>query len=1273
MVIYKRIGALLWLSLAAALVLLAVALSAARLLLPAMSEYRGEIEAAVSEALHHQVRIGSLDAEWRGMSPVLVLNEVHVEGAGAGGSDLVVDKIRVALDPLGSLLQRRWSTRAVYVVGVQASLRRGADGHFSLVGGSADATGDGAPLLQLLLQQPLIGLQQAQVTLIDERQGGARHLFRDVEVLFANDAGRHRFSVQAVPPPAFGRRLRLIGQVDGPLEAPGDLGGRFYVSAEGLRLAAWLDYLPPLPPLAGGVLNAELWVEVEAGEPVRVTGQVDGSEILLSGLVDGPEPVDFGRLGGRFDWKRQGGGWSVIADRVRLGDAEEGDGVGLHAQWDGAARRLRGVLNRLPVAGAAQLAAVLPQTGQAAAGWLDRLQPAGQLHDVDFQLELPRHQAPRLALRARFEDVSIEPVGRQPGFVGLAGDLEGDLSHGRLRLDASRARLMAPALLRRSLPIDYLYGSLEWQRYGDRLRLQTRNLMVRLPDASLAGRVRIDLPASGGSPWLDLQLAMDRMPVAGVPAYLPVGLLPHKTVEWFDAAFRSGEISDLGLLIEGPLDRMPFDHGEGVLAADFDFADTVLAYHPHWGTIRALDGHGHFRGRRMRIVGERGLIQQASVERVVARIDDLAKPVLAITGTASGTLAGMLDYVRSSPLGARFGRLVSGLESEGDAHLTLDLRIPLRHGLGAVRVSGGVDLDGASLGSRKWGFQLSSIRGRLKFSERGLSCQAVRARYDEAPVEINVYAGAEDEQPGTVVEIDGPLPVVERMRAAGWWPAAHLSGSADWRARLFVPARPRAGAPPLRLRLDSDLRGIGLALPQPLGKTPAESREISLEWVPGELADWPLRIRYDGIGAATLGFGASGRLQKAAIHFGDGFVPLPAGREIRLSGRLSRASPIEWGRMFGGGSSPTTLPPLSFDLEVDSLMLGKLRVPSVKLASQAAQPWVFLLTGKGAEGNLRLVFAPQGRLARIEADLAQLSLLRDESADAAASADGATDVLAGFPELRLSISDFRWNGKELGLAALDAERVDTGLAFTRLSLASEAITLEGQGAWLRTDGREFTRLSANIQDGDLGKLLQLAGDDALVDGGRLQGRLELTWPGTPADFSIERLAGELRLEVADGRLKEVRPGAGKLLGLLNLRSIPRRLSLDFSDLFKEGFSFDSMRGTFLLSDGDAFTNDLRIKAPAADIEIAGRTDLVRQEYDELVTVIPHVTSGLPVAGAIAGGPAVGAAVLLAERLLSKQVEKMSRVRYVVTGKWDNPVYRRIDQKPAKRPDEAPED
>jgi uncharacterized protein YhdP len=152
-------------------------------------------------------------------------------------------------------------------------------------------------------------------------------------------------------------------------------------------------------------------------------------------------------------------------------------------------------------------------------------------------------------------------------------------------------------------------------------------------------------------------------------------------------------------------------------------------------------------------------------------------------------------------------------------------------------------------------------------------------------------------------------------------------------------------------------------------------------------------------------------------------------------------------------------------------------------------------------------------------------------------------------------------------------------------------------------------------------------------------------------------------------LKDVDTGAGRLLGLLSMQSIPRRLFLDFSDLFKKGYSFDKLEGTFLLNDGSAFTRDLKIYGPAADIEIVGRTGLVEQDYDELVSVIPHLSSTLPIAGAIAGGPGVGAAVLLAERLLGSQVNQLSKVQYQVTGSWDDPQYTRFE-KPKRSIDES---
>jgi uncharacterized protein YhdP len=147
------------------------------------------------------------------------------------------------------------------------------------------------------------------------------------------------------------------------------------------------------------------------------------------------------------------------------------------------------------------------------------------------------------------------------------------------------------------------------------------------------------------------------------------------------------------------------------------------------------------------------------------------------------------------------------------------------------------------------------------------------------------------------------------------------------------------------------------------------------------------------------------------------------------------------------------------------------------------------------------------------------------------------------------------------------------------------------------------------------------------------------------------------------------------LSLFSLNSLQRRLSLDFRDVVKEGFTFDKMEGHFVLMDGDAFTNDFAIKGTSVGIDIAGRTGLLTHDYDQLVTVTPEVTSTLPIAGAIAGGPVVGAAVFLADKLVGDQFNRLTRVQYQVTGSWDNPVYERLSKKPVSevQPQPAPED
>jgi uncharacterized protein YhdP len=163
------------------------------------------------------------------------------------------------------------------------------------------------------------------------------------------------------------------------------------------------------------------------------------------------------------------------------------------------------------------------------------------------------------------------------------------------------------------------------------------------------------------------------------------------------------------------------------------------------------------------------------------------------------------------------------------------------------------------------------------------------------------------------------------------------------------------------------------------------------------------------------------------------------------------------------------------------------------------------------------------------------------------------------------------------------------------------------------------------------------------------------WDGSPTSFSLNKATGNMALKIENGRLLDIEPGAGRIFGLVNLQALPRRLSLDFSDIFDSGFAFDRIKGSFTFANGVATTRDLKMKGPAAKVETNGKIDLLERSYDQVVTVIPAVSSGLPVAGAVVGGVVGGAAVLLAEQLFKQEIEEATKVKYTVTGSWNDPV------------------
>ena len=82
--------------------------------------------------------------------------------------------------------------------------------------------------------------------------------------------------------------------------------------------------------------------------------------------------------------------------------------------------------------------------------------------------------------------------------------------------------------------------------------------------------------------------------------------------------------------------------------------------------------------------------------------------------------------------------------------------------------------------------------------------------------------------------------------------------------------------------------------------------------------------------------------------------------------------------------------------------------------------------------------------------------------------------------------------------------------------------------------------------------------------------------------------------------------------------------------------------------------------PSASIGITGRTGLIEKDYDQIVTIPPQISNSLPLASALLGpiGAGVGAVLFLAGELfqsIPKQIDKLLRYQYTISGSWDDPV------------------
>jgi uncharacterized protein (TIGR02099 family) len=1275
----------LWLTFATLTLLLAIAVSLARLLLNDLDAHRHKAEGWLSQQVHQPVGFDHIRVDWHNWAPIIELTNVRVMDEGHAHVLTRFEKARLTVDVLRSIQHKEFVPGHLTVSGLHLSLSRGEDDSIHIEGISpqrAGASGLQQNALAYWLQiQHQLTIESAAITWQDQRALLKPVVFANVTLKIRSDGQRRQLEGTARLPDQSAARFRFL------LDAEGDLlttawSGRLYLEANHLEPSFLLEYRHWLGlEMHGGELNFEAWSEWKKARLVSVDSRFD---MANTGVGTAANQMQVQRAAGLLQAQRQSDdAWVISLSKLNLATSNGGwpeTALGLRLIFSAGQEMPALILKTsfLRLHDLLPIIADLNALPEALRGTLKQFQPAADLRDLTLGYFPERAGAERFSLQTQFSALgttnSVAPFGAE----SLAGRLMMNAEAGALDLNSAQVVLHAPEKqFAQPLFLQQLRGEVRWRREDDAWHFQSDGLNLSATPfvTSLAGEV---IWSPGHSPLLNVRAGITGQ-IDRVPDYLPETLsVAAKT--WMQHALRGGRIGDGTVLWRGALDHFPYDEHDGIFQAQFHVIDCSLRYAATWPEIEQATADILFSGRSLSVQVLSGRMLNVAMQQTEAHIDDLAaaQRVVVVAGTFKASAEQSRDYLLQSPLQSRMNKWMQFFSLTGNLSLDLQLQIPLDEDK-EVEFQGRLHMDQTTLGVPSLNGEITGTQGVIAFSRDHFSASDFSANYLGQLVQVTASGDINNDLLAATLDLSGKADKVffrERARErvpelARWFEEYRLfdrmEGGTDWTLHLAITGRDQIYTTQA-LEFRSTLQGLALHLPPPLDKE-AESTlplsvQVDLAAVAERTAHFTLADRLHG--DLTLKSNPTGppALEKLHMQLGQRDVTPPTdGTGIWVGGQIDTLALSQWldwvhGDEANGKSITSSAPPLPVVVDVDANhveVLGRWFDRLHLDGGSGANQWRFALRGEQAEGDVVFPY-------NMTTGAAQVALKRlHVPPRAAGTATGITINPAHIPAVTAHCEDFRFESINLGHAELQTRATAEGLHLEQLLFDSPAARITADGEWRDTQGVQTSRLHIQVDAHELAKLMTMfAYDVTNVEQGKTHIDINAAWGGAPAAFTLEKLNGALTLNVKQGRFLDINPATGRLFGLLSLQTLPRRLLLDFNDLFKSGMGFDRISGTFELDDGNAYTNNLSLDSPSARILITGRIGLADKDYDQVAIVTPQLSSDFPIASALFGpaGAGVGAALFVGGKLfkgLPERIDSLLSKQYTITGSWESPV------------------
>ncbi len=1247
--------------LAVMIVSLAVGLTLVKASTPLLAHHHENIQNWLSKRLKHPLQIGELKAGWHGFEPIIEIDNVTIENKKhqkiakfkhfSIGFNLLktvlTQKLRIGFADLSGvnifIKQQKNHITQVYIDSKTPFLTIKPQKHSS------------SNLIDDLFEVNTISLSHINLSI--ENSNHKSISLKNLHLkLYNPNIQQHQIFGGALFNTPNHAGLSLMAQINGLINQPHQLSGNLYLQTENLPLVNLLNFfLPAKFQVQSGLYNGQIWGKIEKGKLTAIQSKNHLKNLSILNLAT-QKNLKIPSLDLALDYKKnQAAGWRILTkiqenlnQKLQAINLEINHNANNQYTLYSSAFQLKNIQKFIDF--------YAPKT---VTNFLTQNHFDAKINHLFVEYQSKNHYE----AHALYSHLSFNNKLKNIQIGSLDGSIFIYPKMGSVQINGKNLNINDTLLVNPNVHLKKFINTIYWYKNNSSYTVSWPKINVTSKKFNVSGYIHALIPSKANkaaqATVINSQLNIQHLNMADIQSLMPANPAQHLHLfEFLKRAFSEGE-ANACINLAGTPSHLNIN-------GKLNFKNTSLLFKPGWPRLENLKGHLHFMKNKLEIMASTGEIFNAKLKNITAVIPDVnnkKNPSIFVKGQVFSTLENAKAFINATELRKKLGKKLKDLKFTGPMDLTLSLMAPLKDHTFHTKASGSIELHNDSVALPNLKLNFTNLSGLFHFEPDGIEAKAIRGSFYGQPLLLNIKNFPKDHctQFNFWSSITGAT-IHKRIKNAF---SNALSGATQFHGllKLYDAKSNKMN----QLTINSSLKGFISELPTPFNKTVKQNFPVNITLKYKDAQPMTLYVNLDHKAQFLGVFNKLNRqtsLSKGILTIGKSNLALPQSKGLMIKGHLKYMNWVKW-KPFITSSKKQHKENKSIVSKVD-LSIGQFKfyhflfVRNHLQMQQYHKQWQLEVNGPEIAGVIRL---PSPSDTQISANLSRLYLNSNKSNIDHPESLNPQDL----PALSVNIKDFRIGSNVYGHAQLITQKNQQGIRIKLLALEDSLYQLKSYGDWEMVGNTAHSELKGSLKTQSLSYLLKLFSIKSNLSAENLSASFNLSWPNSLLDPKIKSLQGTVALSSGEGVLKNIGTKAsnelatGELLTFLSLKSLQKRLFLNFNDLNSKGFHFEEIKGRFHLENGVASTENTKIKGIVASIAISGELGLVKKDFNLVTRVTPHVTSSLPIIATLAGGPLVGAVTYVINKLLTPSLNTMTTRIFRITGSWKNPKIEQINQ------------